>query len=374
MQDIVIDPEWEFLDAVRAAWERYSGGVMGMSYRTTVLRTWPNVVGRGRAVGGLDRFIEDSGAVVSAAERLGMSASTLRRLRRYFECLHVRDVPMDLQRVATGELIDRALQAGESDSVEFKEAMPNQVRDLAKKLAAFATSGGGLVLIGVANDHTVVGFTDSRERAEGVVQLVSPTPRVRVELHQREGKTICAMLVERGEAPVYYADDRPYVRDGTLSRPAKPDEVERLVRAKVTSDALQPVAAANMPTFERTGGVISRLETAFQPCWRIKQASGDYVSNLAWRFRGPRFQMDWRQASGARLERTSITERFDLSQPLRRTDDLVEENEIGLEILFHCRGKVRHELHRWRSTQRSTPQKVLWDAVEEILPPLRWED
>jgi hypothetical protein len=87
MQDIVIDPEWEFLDAVRAAWERYSGGVMGMSYRTTVLRTWGNVVGRGRAVGGLDRFIEDSGSAVSAAERLGMSASTLRRLRRYFECL-----------------------------------------------------------------------------------------------------------------------------------------------------------------------------------------------------------------------------------------------------------------------------------------------
>lgn len=373
MQDIVIDPGWEFLDAVRAAWQRYSGGVMGMSYRTTVLRTWGNVVGRGRAVGGVNQFIEDSGSVTSAADRLGMSTSTLRNLRRYFERLPVRDAPTELERVPTGDLIDWALQTGESDSVEFKEAMPNQVRDLAKELAAFATSGGGLVLIGVANDHTVVGFGDSRERAEGVIQLVSPIPSVHVELHEREGKTICTMLVESGEAPVYYVGDRPYVRDGTLSRPAKPDEVERLVRAKVTSDALQSVAAASVPTFERTDGAMSRLEKAFQPQWRIKQASGDYVRNLAWRFRGPRFQMDWRQASGARLEGTSITERFDLSQPPQRTDDPVAENEIGLEILFHWREKVRHELHRWPITRRPTPQKVLWDVGDEILPPLQWD-
>jgi hypothetical protein len=373
MQDIVIDPRWGFLDAVRAAWQRYSGGVMGMGYRTNVLRTWGNVVGRGRAVGGLDQFIEGSGSVVSAAKTLGMSASTLRRLRRYFESLHVHDTPADLQGVPTGALIDRALESGESDSVEFKETIPTQARDLAKELAAFATSGGGLVLIGVANDHTVVGFTDSRERAEGVVQMVNPTPRVHVELHRRKGKTICAMIVEQGEAPVYYVDHRPYVRDGTLSRPAKPDEVERLIRAKVTSDALDPIAAASMPTFERTDAAMTRLETAFQPQWRIKQASGDYVPNLAWRFRGPRFQMEWRQAGGARLQHTSITERFDLSQPLR-TDELVAEDEIGLEILFSWRGKVRHELHRWPITRRTTPQKVLWDVGEETLPPLRWED
>ena len=222
MQDIAVDPGWEFVDAVSAEWQRYSGGVMGMGYRTTVLRTWGNVVGRDRAVAGVNEFVERAGGAAKAAENLGMSTTTLRKLRRYFEGLPGHTDP-----------VDRALEAGESSSVEFKEAMPGQVRDLAKEVAALATSGGGLILMGVADDHTIVGFDDSKERVEGVMQLVSPSPAVRVELHERRGRQLCAIFVEAGDEPVYYVDGRPYLRDGSLSRPARPDEVVRLVRANL---------------------------------------------------------------------------------------------------------------------------------------------
>ena len=235
MYDPVINHEWDFVAAVRKAWARYAGGVAGMARRTNVLRTWGNVVGRKRALGDIDYFIQHSGSAKEAARRLGMSSSTLRNLRRYFESLPL--VAEQQQEVSVERLIDSALHSGESDSVEFKAAMPKQSRDLAKEVAAFASSSGGLILIGVADDGKVVGFEDPRQRVEGVVQLVSPVPRVQVLINQLGDKSICSMQVAEGDHPVYYVDNRPYVRDGSLSRPASPDEVVRLVRGKTESVA-----------------------------------------------------------------------------------------------------------------------------------------
>lgn len=117
----------------------------------------------------------------------------------------------------------------------------------------------------------------------------------------------------------------------------------------------------------------TKSEAAFMPRWRIKQAFGDYVPNLEWRFRGPRFAMDWRQASGHQLERTAITAQFDLSKQPAREDDLVGVDEIGLEVRFAWRGAEDHELHRWPITRKSTPQKIQWEVGHEVLPPLRWD-
>lgn len=235
-----------------------------MGYRTTVLRTWGNVVGRDRAVAGVNQFIERAGGVAKAAETLGMSATTLRKLRRYFEGLPARE-----QLMRSRDPLDQALEAGESSTVEFKEAMPSQARDLAKEVAALATSGGGLILIGVADDHTIVGFDDSRERVEGVMQLVSPSPPVRVELHERRGRRLCAIIVEGSDEPVYCVDSRPYMRDGSLSRPARHDKVVSRIRAKLAGDTAEAAAIVNLPTFEGVDGAIGGLETAFQPSWRI---------------------------------------------------------------------------------------------------------
>lgn len=42
-------------------------------------------------------------------------------------------------------------------------------------------------------------------------------------------KTIAIISVSKGTRPVYYCDYTPYFRDGTQSRPAEPEEVEKLV-------------------------------------------------------------------------------------------------------------------------------------------------
>jgi hypothetical protein len=123
------------------------------------------------------------------------------------------------------------------------------------------------------------------------------------------------------------------------------------------------------PAFERTGVALSRLETRFAPSWRIKQASGDHIAQLEWRFRGPRFDMEWRTASGSTLERTNISAEFDLSRAPGGDDDRVGIDEIGFEIRYRWRGHWWRELHKWPLTRTERPEKVLWDIGEEVLPP-----
>lgn len=128
------------------------------------------------------------------------------------------------------------------------------------------------------------------------------------------------------------------------------------------------------PTFERTNGALSRLAPNFEPSWRIRQASGDYVPNLEWRFCGPRFHMDWRAADGSRLKDTTIAEVFDLTRQEFGEHPYVGIDEIGLEVRFPWRGKMRHELHRWPLSSRELPKGVLWDVEREILPVVRFDD
>ena len=72
---------------------------------------------------------------------------------------------------------------GEGQQLEFKEDFPAQGHDLAKEVAAFASSGGGRILLGVADDVRLVGLTapdaaarDAHvRRAQGIVSSVRPT-------------------------------------------------------------------------------------------------------------------------------------------------------------------------------------------------------
>lgn len=128
------------------------------------------------------------------------------------------------------------------------------------------------------------------------------------------------------------------------------------------------------PTFERTNGALSRLASSFEPSWRIRQASGDYVPNLEWRFCGPRFHMDWRAVDGSQLKDTNIMEVFDLTRKQFVEHPYVGIDELGLEVRFHWRGKMRRELHRWPLSSTELPKGVLWDVGREILPVVRFDE
>ena len=128
---------------------------------------------------------------------------------------------------------------GESQELEYIAGFPTNARELAKEIAAFATSNHGLVLLGVGDAGELIGLEEV-ENASGRDQLIrrveqlcrgqikpaiTPTARWAVE----KGKVVLAIRVPRGSQPFYFAGSTPYLRHLTESRPAEPHEVLELV-------------------------------------------------------------------------------------------------------------------------------------------------
>jgi len=129
---------------------------------------------------------------------------------------------------------------GESQDLEYKELFPENVRDLGKEIAAFASSNSGKILIGIADSGDLIGLPDCVS-AEGRDQMIrrieglsrstvkpSITPTVKFAV---EGKAVVLVVtVPRGAQPVYYSSNTPYLRHLTEARPAEPHEVIEKIR------------------------------------------------------------------------------------------------------------------------------------------------
>lgn len=145
---------------------------------------------------------------------------------------------------ALRELLSEGLRSGEGLRHEFKEALPDQGHTLGREIAAFATSGGGTIFLGVSDAAAVIGLAglgdaesraDFRERVEGIARSVQPAISLRVDYVDYGGATLCLARVPGGSEPVYYYDHRPYIRIGSQSRPATPAEVKDLIIRTETS-------------------------------------------------------------------------------------------------------------------------------------------
>lgn len=124
---------------------------------------------------------------------------------------------------------------GESEIIEFKREMPKQARDLAKEIAAFASSRGGRILLGVDDDGSIIGIRNVQDpeirdacgqRIVGVCQTINPPVRPNLSWASANGTGVLVITVEKGAEPLYYVDSRAYLRHDTVSRPATPAEVQ----------------------------------------------------------------------------------------------------------------------------------------------------
>lgn len=109
-----------------------------------------------------------------------------------------------------------------------------------KTVAAFANGEGGTILFGIDDDGGIVGLrgglAGSRRPLNDLVRdLVTPSPRMRVEDHRLDGRAVLALHVQPGGGVLHaltVEKNRPeyYVRrDGTTFY-ARPDEVAAVVQ------------------------------------------------------------------------------------------------------------------------------------------------
>lgn len=136
---------------------------------------------------------------------------------------------------------------GEGQHLEYMESFPQQARELAKEIAAFATSNQGIILLGVSDSGDLVGLADAKtpegrdsfmRRIEGICRgTVKPAITPKVSYAVEANEIVLVILVPKGSQPVYYSENRPCVRHLSESRQAEPHEVIELVRKWVLSNA-----------------------------------------------------------------------------------------------------------------------------------------
>ncbi|MHC1576922.1 MAG: RNA-binding domain-containing protein [Methanosarcinaceae archaeon] len=91
----------------------------------------------------------------------------------------------------------RILNAGENEQVEFKQRI--KAHDAYKEIVALANSMGGLLIIGVDDDRTVVGtdVDSAMEEITSSIGAIIPYPVIRTERLDVEGRSVLIVKVER---------------------------------------------------------------------------------------------------------------------------------------------------------------------------------
>ncbi|NQT54732.1 MAG: putative DNA binding domain-containing protein [Desulfobacteraceae bacterium] len=159
------------------------------------------------------------------------------------------------------------IKNGENSGTEFKrDALDN--RSLAKEVVAFANLQGGCILLGVDDDGSIAGLARP-DLEEWVMTVCRDKIRPEIipyygEIHDAEpGKHVAIVRVDRGWTVhhVWHANHRTYyIRVGSQSREASPEELERLFQQRGAFRLeTRPVSGARIQDLD-----LRRLKDYFQ--------------------------------------------------------------------------------------------------------------
>lgn len=149
---------------------------------------------------------------------------------------------------AIGSRLEVLVAMREGPTVEFKDVVPTEdksKKQAMKTVAAFANGDGGSILFGVDDDYNVNGFAKDRiatlvdDLSQIIDTWVEPQPPTRMDLlaiPDEDHREVIELLVEPGTR-LYCCgrqmrERRPYVRLHGRSVPARPEEVEAIVRQR----------------------------------------------------------------------------------------------------------------------------------------------
>lgn len=138
------------------------------------------------------------------------------------------------------EDMEKDIEIWEGQGLEFMEDIPKNTSELAKEIAAFATSNPGTIYLGITDDGKKKGVNlngktikkikdELQNRIGGITQkTIKPPIQVTIDFIEDMNKLFVKINVPKGIKPVYYSNNIPYIRNLTNSEPATPDQVEEL--------------------------------------------------------------------------------------------------------------------------------------------------
>lgn len=223
------------------------------------------------------------------------------------------------------DLLD-LIHNGESSGVELKRDMEDN-RALAKELVAFANLKGGRVLLGVEKNKTVCGLTriDPGSGTGGTLRtydrleewvMQACRDKIRPEIipyfeivrDVEPNKDVAIVEVERGWSVHHVWHDQHrtyYIRVGTLSREASPEELERLFQQRGAFRLeIRPVSGASIDDLDprRLSEYFSRIRSQSIPAeeppveWRERvEGEAKREDESRWREVFDRRLREWRE-------------------------------------------------------------------------------
>jgi predicted HTH transcriptional regulator len=153
----------------------------------------------------------------------------------------------------TEQQIIQWLTEGEGPLLEFKREFTTEV---ARDIVAFANGSGGVLLIGVDDDASLIGVSEEpiriEERIMGLcAHTIRPTITPSVTSVSVQNVRVMGVTVPRGPQKPYTAQDVCYVRAGSTSRRAHPEELRRLaLNGAYTEYEQTPVSGATEEDFD----------------------------------------------------------------------------------------------------------------------------
>lgn len=122
------------------------------------------------------------------------------------------------------------LGEGESTFTEYKR---NFSPSALKTVSAFANFHDGRILVGVADDGSIVGLADIKNARldieHSVNDAISPRPLYEIDTIEIDGKPILVLQVFKGEATPYYYHGKAYSRNDTSTVEADRTQLNRLI-------------------------------------------------------------------------------------------------------------------------------------------------
>lgn len=117
----------------------------------------------------------------------------------------------------TSQQIESLIAQGEGYNLEFKQAIPSKLSELSTELCAFSNADGGILLVGIKDDGSVIGVeldNQIRSRIQDVVSNIEPRPEIIISEVPLNGRNILCFNCKSGQKKPYVVSGNIYVRNG----------------------------------------------------------------------------------------------------------------------------------------------------------------
>ncbi len=106
------------------------------------------------------------------------------------------------------ENLKKIIVEGESVEVEFKQSF-HSVQEIARIIAAFANTQGGLLILGVKDKGTIEGIKENSDIVQQKIAqanaIIHPAPLTNIEVHTLEHKKIIVVVVHKADSSVFHS-------------------------------------------------------------------------------------------------------------------------------------------------------------------------